>query len=722
MLPRETKREESRQQPGSGPASERGESRRRDEPHHDGALSPQYPAPTAPTPLPRAADAHAARGAQFPHILLDFLTGLGLDPYEEYEGRPTLSRAPKSFFPEGGSSPMILAGWPSCSPPQGHVDDGSLEHETEGPGASAIKLGQTTAREGIWFDVLVGLHHAKMTPSKEDDVTHTVECCMVGIPMLMDKPSLAQENKHDIFEHLIKASQGEGVSGIISTPSMQAALEYKWRTYCKSRWRMRVVEFVVFAGSYLPALAVLSRADPADASRRDQRLAMLVLLYVAQIIGLSYTMREVLQLKMMGAFAYLVEDTHNPFDVAQLLIQYFLTVAYTWREYSGSRELERPFKAVADPASIAGAPIVAPTGYYQDESVLALFSALGAVLTFVRFMSVMRGSSNLAYLLLMIRVIIRDMIPFCIIMIFFLITFGFSMVILTSDEHAEFSNGEVTFFSSYLSPMMGNFARSTYEHDWVKMIYLIYFTMFANIVMLNMLIAIMGESYGRVRETSGDLILLERAKLILEEQDFIVYGDHLLEQLQRLLQKLRLDWFGWITKRQAARTRRRALEYPAWLHCLAKRRYQTDAGEEVWEDVRALLDEMRSRQRSTTSPTVGNGMAAVRKWMRVIRQQQQQPKYPGSVDAQKGALCEVLEQASNPKWLSVRMTDGRIGLVARSKLEEVEKLPDPSDDEDEQVLVEELMHPPKAPAVITVASASTDALSKATVESGAADS
>jgi len=335
---------------------------------------------------------------------------------------------------------------------------------------------------------------------------------------------------------------------------------------------------------------------------------------------------------------------------------------------------------------------------------------------------VMRGSSTLASLLIMIRVIIRDMIPFCIIMIFFLITFGFSMVILTSDEHEEFSDGEVTFFSSYLSPMMGNFERATYEHDWVKMMYLIYFTMFANIVMLNMLIAIMGESYGRVRETSGDLILLERATLILEEQDFIVYGDYLLEQFQKLLKYLRLDWFGWITKRQAARTRRRALEYPAWLHCLAKRRYQTDAGEEVWEDVRALLDEMRSRQRSTTSPTVGNGMAAVRKWMRVIRQQQQQPKYPGSVDAQKGALCEVLEQASNPKWLSVRMTDGRIGLVARSKLEEVEKLPDPSDDEDEQVLVEELMHPPKAPAVITVASASTDALSKATVESGAADS
>ena len=297
-------------------------------------------------------------------------------------------------------------------------------------------------------------------------------------------------------------------------------------------------------------------------------------------------------------------------------------------------------------------------------------------------MSVMRGSSTLAYLLLMLKVIVHDMTPFVIVMVSFLITFGFSFYILTSDEHNGYRDGAETFFSTYLTPMLGAFNRIEYEQRMSHVLLFMYFTLFANLIMLNMLIAIMGESYGKVRENMGDRILLERAALILEEQDFIVYGDYLWEAVENWLGRRGNLFKTWITVRQNERKRLRDVEYPSWLHCLVKRKYANDPefGTGAQDTERSsksatsyleLLQEMQQRMPSKRAEQ-----------LRVKKEQKKKDMYPGSIDVKVGDACEVLEQMSNPKWLRVRMSDGTTGVVARSKLEPMPVLPDPSDDEE----------------------------------------
>jgi hypothetical protein len=122
---------------------------------------------------------------------------------------------------------------------------------------------------------------------------------------------------------------------------MHAAIAYKWRTYAKWRYQWRVLQFLCYSCTYLVPLAYLARSDPADEATKSMCWGMLALLYVAQAIGLTYTMQEFLQLNMLGPWVYLSDFSNlNLMDMAQLSIQYVLTIAYTWREITGSRTLE----------------------------------------------------------------------------------------------------------------------------------------------------------------------------------------------------------------------------------------------------------------------------------------------------------------------------------------------------------------------------------------------
>jgi hypothetical protein len=123
-------------------------------------------------------------------------------------------------------------------------------------------------------------------------------------------------------------------------------------------------------------------------------------------------------------------------------------------------------------------------------------------------------------------------------------------------------------------------------------IVLVTYTLVASIVMLNMLIAIMTESYARVRENIADRRLLERAMLILEEQDLKVYGDKITEGLEDLL----VGMFPCLKRRIEQRKQQRdeiSLNwFPAWLHCMVKRKYVVEEDRDSDDDLRELVHKM----------------------------------------------------------------------------------------------------------------------------------
>jgi hypothetical protein len=247
-------------------------------------------------------------------VLLDFLNELGLDSYEEYEERPQLERAPAMYFLNDEPT-MALKGWPSCSPPQGQVHvDAQGNH----------KIG----KHGIWTEVLAEL--------QTESITHSVDCRLVGVPRLLVRPAspnltvcctdvtsgmasigrwlsgmdkhkgardqhrrAVRAEEHDIFESFVRASSGtsEGVSNIISTDVMRAAIAFKWRTYGKRRWQWRCAQFATFFVTYNTALGVLSRVTAEDDALHKFGAACLI---VAFCFGVQSTLLELLQLIARG--------------------------------------------------------------------------------------------------------------------------------------------------------------------------------------------------------------------------------------------------------------------------------------------------------------------------------------------------------------------------------------------------------------------------------------
>jgi len=292
-----------------------------------------------------------------------------------------------------------------------------------------------------------------------------------------------------------------------------------------------------------------------------------VLLIIALVDCVHATFLELLQLFANGLTYFTDVGNLNIFDLTQIVLQYVVTVLFLLREYwHATGEYEKAIHISGPQFSMLQA--------YNLESGLYMLSALASLLTFTRFMTVMRGYSELAYLLLMLRVIIADMMAFILVMLFFMFVCMSALVILTSEENPDYDTPLDAVFSAYLVPLMAVFERANYDRRISTAGVLVLFTLLANVVMLNMLIAIMSESYNRVRDRMLDRQLLERAMLILEEQAQKIAYDRLAEHVENLV----VNCFGMMApsvKQYRARkqlARKQSDWFPAWLHCIVKRK------------------------------------------------------------------------------------------------------------------------------------------------------
>jgi hypothetical protein len=98
---------------------------------------------------------------------------------------------------------------------------------------------------------------------------------------------------------------------------MRAAITFKWRTFGKRRWKVRVVQFVCYFGSYNAALAMLARAaypyrEVVGATSSETEVEWeaarvhitgTILLLVALCFNMHITFMEFLQFLMEGACA-----------------------------------------------------------------------------------------------------------------------------------------------------------------------------------------------------------------------------------------------------------------------------------------------------------------------------------------------------------------------------------------------------------------------------------
>jgi len=310
-----------------------------------------------------------------------------------------------------------------------------------------------------------------------------VTCGCVGVPHLLSGGG----DNANIFLSLVKASEVE--LDLITCDVMRAAIAYKWQAFGYRQWVNQLITFAIFFGAYLFSLFLLlsrpkavSIGDFIEADDAAHLHLGALFFCVASFINFKYAMQELHELTNSGAREYL-SSPQNWFDL--LAISNVILLA-----------------------------ILIAAGSEQAR----LFGAFGTVLLLPKVSAVARGHEKMSALSTMVQEVISDMVPFLSLMAFVILVNSFSFELLSPFDSEEYGTFSKAWMSAY-ALTLGEFEVHTYADSLLVKFFFHYFTVIVNIVLLNVLIAIISDTYERVEEKGKARGLLQRARILLEMQD-----------------------------------------------------------------------------------------------------------------------------------------------------------------------------------------------------------
>jgi hypothetical protein len=167
--------------------------------------------------------------------------------------------------------------------------------------------------------------------------------------------------------------------------------------------------------------------------------------------------------------------------------------------------------------------VVGAAGHYQRSSdTVHLFGAIGVALKWFSATDYLRGFSSTGPIVRMIAVITHDVGPF--LSVCSLVIAGCTFFLAINQPEADSAFGNFDGIGGILTPLLtvtlaalGSFEIGDYTKRAAVAMFLI-FAFFVIILMLNLLIAIMGDAYTKVKESELVEGLHERAKLIVEHE------------------------------------------------------------------------------------------------------------------------------------------------------------------------------------------------------------
>jgi len=156
-------------------------------------------------------------------------------------------------------------------------------------------------------------------------------------------------------------------------------------------------------------------------------------------------------------------------------------------------------------------------GYNSDNK--HVFLGLITFVTWIRAIAYFRVFKDTRYLIRMIQEIIHDMIPFLIVLMYSILTFALVFCVLS-----ELSGETKTFGDSWRDSYLMNFGEFDTENyhlfEWIVFVIAV---MLNPLIMMNMLIALMGDTYSRVQESAHVADMREMALFILELESVLVW-------------------------------------------------------------------------------------------------------------------------------------------------------------------------------------------------------
>ena len=147
-----------------------------------------------------------------------------------------------------------------------------------------------------------------------------------------------------------------------------------------------------------------------------------------------------------------------------------------------------------------------------------------ALINWVKFLNVIRGlNKEIASFVLMIEFILADLSSFMIVQMLMMVMFGHAFYLELSEDESSpnpFATKWDT-IQTLIKTLFGDFDSSIYTYNYVKAIFFLYMFLII-IIMLNVLIAIVSDSYAKAMEQSNQIYCRSRLQLIVEMKTIFV--------------------------------------------------------------------------------------------------------------------------------------------------------------------------------------------------------
>lgn len=142
------------------------------------------------------------------------------------------------------------------------------------------------------------------------------------------------------------------------------------------------------------------------------------------------------------------------------------------------------------------------------------------IVTWTKAISYFRIYQPTRYLIYMIKECAKDTIPFLVILLYLTITFAITFHNFSSTSEAV----HMTFGEAWTHSYLLNFnSFQTDSYDNIQWVLFIIATLINPLVLMNMIIALLGNTYGRVKENAVVADLLELAEMIIETESILIW-------------------------------------------------------------------------------------------------------------------------------------------------------------------------------------------------------
>jgi len=350
------------------------------------------------------------------------------------------------------------------------------------------------------------------------------------------------------LELIIQAAARTGDFSAFNSQIIHALTDYKWKCFAGRQFLEELLGFcahlvvVYMYASQLRLASALTHGELMDAlTRAEDHLGPLLVLGWLWTTGhaLWVLVDEMLQMRRIGIIDY-ITDEWNVLDLLGTTVQSLASVyvallvlapadlSDAFRAYSILRigTLDHTGHAHICENGRADARGLCPERVYEEidepfaydgqllpqewQQVLNLTS-LVIILSSLRLFYYMRGFQQLGALVQMIASILRDMGPFIVVAIVIMFSFSFALTIAPSGVRPLAASLWLSMNMGLYGEVDGNdlFHAGAYVTSIAQL-----FMFTVQIVLLNLLIAIMADSYRRVQARTLQAALFERARVV----------------------------------------------------------------------------------------------------------------------------------------------------------------------------------------------------------------